>query len=990
MTIIDNVCLCISLLTAGWIAYLFPISTAHDRPIHLIVLALLAGSFALPSASKAIPGLFQSPESTKGRYTALPLEELGRANGRIGPEEADGRDNRKVKVSLLCATIAILSLRIELYRRISGAPECTIDSVEVFLPFMLALYDAVRSQRSLKLDYEERPDSSVYESLRMTISKRVHGPRTRYLLPLFLVSYGCYLTQGLWASSNSTFICPLVTREQWAIPTMQAVALLLDLCLAIIAYETAPKLDGRGLSGRRCVVLWSSAMFATVIIWSVVATAVYTFEPEHRAWLLFLEPSLDSSILFAITGNILLFCLLCITTMHCITTHGTLDMSTYFTALMTMIPGFEFIWSHKNPFPPTPTSTSTWSFILVAIGWRVYRHIQQALGQKSTMPLSRQTLLFIVFGILLFPPWRKRDYVHFHPIDMLIYDAQLHHQQYLGTVGSTSSLAATVNRYKEKHGRNPPPGFDIWFEYAQNRSALIVDEFDQIYEDLLPFRTIPPGDLRRHTWEIVSNPWNEISGITIRNGNAAVQENVIPTHRWMLEGVAILINSFAQYLPDMDLAFNLNDESRVAVPYNDLQHLREQGRSLDRTGGGSWSNDRAAGWLPIPEDEYTESIFHDSSFRNTFRKFGSVGCKPSSLARRYPHISSRSNICGACVAPHSLGQFLANWTDAADICHQPDLEDLHGFYLSPAAFKTSYQLMPVFSQSKPHGYNDILYPSAWNYMDKVVYAPSEEKGTPGEEGYQAGYPDVPFEEKENVLFWRGATSEGVSPGEHAWRGMTRQRLVHMANNLTTASHDRFAILLPNPDNYEKFKYQILPGPAAKELGLKTDIAVVDFIARCGGVDCTDQEGEFGLVGPSDFQAHWRHRFLFDMDGAGFSGRFLPFLQSRSLPFKTALFREWYDSRLTAWLHFVPQDLRLHGLWSTLAYFGGVNGTMTGRQIRWNPHVKEGQMIAEAGREWAGKVLRKEDMELYFFRLLLEWGRLTDDNRDELGYVLPGS
>lgn len=46
---------------------------------------------------------------------------------------------------------------------------------------------------------------------------------------------------------------------------------------------------------------------------------------------------------------------------------------------------------------------------------------------------------------------------------------------------------------------------------------------------------------------------------------------------------------------------------------------------------------------------------------------------------------------------------------------------------------------------------------------------------------------------------------------------------------------------------------------------------------------------------------------------------------------------------------------------------------------------EAETIAEEGREWAGKVLRKEDMRVYMFRLLLEWGRLTDDRRDELGF-----
>ena len=492
---------------------------------------------------------------------------------------------------------------------------------------------------------------------------------------------------------------------------------------------------------------------------------------------------------------------------------------------------------------------------------------------------------------------------------------------------------------------------------------------------------------------MVSNPWNEISGITIRNGEAAVQGNVLPTHRWMLEGVAIFINKFAQFLPDMDLAFNLSDESRVSVPYDSITKLRAKAASMlqTRPESQSWSTNRSDGWLPIPDKEYTETVFQLHSFRNTFYEFGSIGCEPWSAARRHPHTSSNSHLCLSCLEPHSLGQFISNWTLAADPCHQPDLAHLHGFYLSPAAFKASYDLMPVFSQSKPHGFNDILYPSAWNYMDKAIYDPTEPTGTPGSEDYNPGHPDPDFASKQNMLFWRGATSEGVSGGEHTWRGMTRQRLVHMANNSTNSAHDAVTVLLPDQARYSgKLKYHTLPASEIKSLGLHTDIAIVDHIARCGGIglhDCKDQEAEFGLVGPRDFQEHWSYRYLFDLDGAGFSGRFLPFLQSKSLPFKTALFREWYDERITAWRHFVPQDLRLHGVWSTLAYFAGVEGKVGGRSVIMGAHVKEGEMIAMDGREWAGQVLRKEDMEIYFFRLLLEWARLTDDRRDELGFVV---
>lgn len=95
--------------------------------------------------------------------------------------------------------------------------------------------------------------------------------------------------------------------------------------------------------------------------------------------------------------------------------------------------------------------------------------------------------------------------------------------------------------------------------------------------------------------------------------------------------------------------------------------------------------------------------------------------------------------------------------------------------------------------------------------------------------------------------------------------------------------------------------------------------------------------------------------------------------------------------MTAWKHFVPIDIRFHGLWSTLAYFHGVKASegKGGRKAvaEMKARMEEGERIAEEGREWVGKVMRKEDMEIYFYRLLLEWARLTDDARDDIGFSM---
>ncbi len=207
-----------------------------------------------------------------------------------------------------------------------------------------------------------------------------------------------------------------------------------------------------------------------------------------------------------------------------------------------------------------------------------------------------------------------------------------------------------------------------------------------------------------------ANPWNEIAGISVRAGKAEISPNILPTHRWMLEGATKMINTFAQWLPDMDLAFNLNDECRVAVPWEQMEMVRGGGRnasSLAVFQENKWSFHRADSWPPFPSEPITETVFEDHSFHSTFYEYGVAGCPPSSRARKERAWNKR-DLCVTCAAPHSLGQYVQNWTLAADICHQPDLANLHGFHASPAAFKTTHDLMPVFSQSKVHGYNDIL------------------------------------------------------------------------------------------------------------------------------------------------------------------------------------------------------------------------------------------------------------------------------------------
>ena len=510
-----------------------------------------------------------------------------------------------------------------------------------------------------------------------------------------------------------------------------------------------------------------------------------------------------------------------------------------------------------------------------------------------------------------------------------------------------------------------------------------MDEFDQIHEDLLPFRTIPPKRLREMTHELVTNPFNSIGAVSIRNGVPISQAGVRPSHSWMVLAAVDMMRNFAEHLPDMDIAFNLDDQPRIATRWETVMEQREAARSEppQDLALNIWSKDRASRWAPVvPADQTKKTAFSNNDGLRIFDKYVRDLCPPYSMTRS-SRIWNRRDVCLNCVRPHSVGQFPSDWAVASDVCHQPDLAELHGVFSGPSAFVVTRELMPVFSQSTISGFSDILYPSPWNYADKVKYEPSEE------------FPDPGYDDKTNTLFWIGSTSEGMG-SKGRWKGLSRQRFSHLVNNNTAS---QISVLLPT-DEPNSYSYQILDGTApTSDLGLQTEVHVNEPIRYCG--ECSIQSKELGMSPRVPFQGNWRYRHLFDLDGAGFSGRFLPFLQSNSLPYKSGLLRQWFDSRVKPWVHFVPVDVRLHGLWSTLAYFAGVNGTVYGgpggllnglrspRQVVMEEHHEVGKTIAEEGRKWAERAIRKEDMEIYFFRLLLEWGRLTDDLRGVLGFRL---
>ena len=87
-----------------------------------------------------------------------------------------------------------------------------------------------------------------------------------------------------------------------------------------------------------------------------------------------------------------------------------------------------------------------------------------------------------------------------HPIPQLMDKADVLYRKKLGSQSKT--LYQAVSKYKKRYKRNPPAGFDDWWAFAKSRGFKMVDEFDSMMEDLEPFWSLSPQELRRRARQV--------------------------------------------------------------------------------------------------------------------------------------------------------------------------------------------------------------------------------------------------------------------------------------------------------------------------------------------------------------------------------------------------------------------------------------------------------------------------------------------------------
>lgn len=559
-----------------------------------------------------------------------------------------------------------------------------------------------------------------------------------------------------------------------------------------------------------------------------------------------------------------------------------------------------------------------------------------------------------------------------HPIDYLIRSATLELDELIAK--NTSNLHDAAQAYRDRRGRQPPPSFDKWFAFAQKSDALIVEDFfDRIYHDLEPFWGVSAKHMRESANTFASR-------ISVRDGKADYRTSG-GQPEWPKQWTNLLAD-FAEYLPDVDMALNEMDEPRMIVEWEEINDYMERAASSRRIVPEQRLKEQYQKLTALDEDppEKYDPQFTDQGH---YWEKAVVGCAPESPARNEyieKDFSSPPPLTGE-YPQHSHEGYVRNWTLAKSSCDNPHLQGLHGTFIEPLSMRHTRRFWPLFGGSKLSVNNEILLPAAMYWTDDPFYSGGDEHGEA-------------WRRKKDMIVWRGAASGGRNR-ENNWKRFPRHRFLSMVN-ATTVYHAEthpdetplnFVLPADNAYRLAALSEKSEPGDLSRWIYTWSNAAFVHLLCfppqeRPHGRWCKYTDPYFTVEQTIPMKDMYDYKYLPDIDGNSYSGRYRGFLGSTSMPIKATIYQEWHDSRLIPWKHFVPMDNTFIDVYGIMEYFlGNIEAGVGG-------HDEVARDIAISGKRWAEKVLRKEDMQIYVFRLLLEYARLCDDDREILGWREP--
>ncbi|GAA5912419.1 uncharacterized protein JCM6883_005663 [Sporobolomyces salmoneus] len=529
-----------------------------------------------------------------------------------------------------------------------------------------------------------------------------------------------------------------------------------------------------------------------------------------------------------------------------------------------------------------------------------------------------------------------------HPIHYLIHSAQTAWNDKVAR--QSTNLEQAVAEYKRRYGQSPPRGFDLWYDFATRHNVLLIDEYDSIHRQILPFAALSPDVLQARSAMLQNTTgeeefWLHQHTITVKireEGLNVTAEGPMTKVNHRADQLLELLKGISQFLPDLNLTITGHD-----VPWVTMSgEAREQHVAAARE--GEWIDDVA---------NYADN-WSLEGFQALCPPDSPIRAKGSIYERLEPEPSQDISFVGF------------DHRKTMDICYFPENQPLHGY--------TSWNgprpglLFPLFSWTSSTLNTDFLLPALEQYERPVG-------------------PDPAWKiKKYNKAVWRGSTTGSDLTIPHARKHSQRVRLARLPHStgqitLPLAQHDEPAFLGPVED---------FTAPAQDFAKSYLDIKFQGRAQQCGDKEsCEEFEKDFEWDGYMSEEEQNQYKYVIDVDGNGWSGRFHRLMSSNSLVLKSTIFPEWYADRIQPWVHYVPLKVDYSDLFPILAFFQGSPHDGSGS------HDDLAEKIATAGAKWAQGFWRWEDMQAYLFRLVLEYARIL--NRDGPGstnmdYVEPSA
>ncbi|KAJ8496895.1 hypothetical protein ONZ45_g12270 [Pleurotus djamor] len=567
-----------------------------------------------------------------------------------------------------------------------------------------------------------------------------------------------------------------------------------------------------------------------------------------------------------------------------------------------------------------------------------------------------------------------------HPIPKLMDEAEEKFRQKVGRQSKT--LQAAVAEYKRRYDRNPPKGFDKWWEFAVANNVTLVDEYDGLMKDLAPFYKLSGIEVKRRAEQVGQLPSIDLLRLrggkpTMVNMNKGFVDSEVSARA---HGFRRMIEKFQHLLPDLDFPINAKAEGRVLVPWEHQRYpnltKEDSSNGIEDMLGGPFPPDwRGIGnvweaWRrTCPPDSAARRLF--SSLRNTF-----AGKPPNYLATNT-------------TPPGNDFSFVPTTASTFDFCQKPYAHYTQGHFFSD--WRTIPVLYPVFSPATTAGYLDIRIPSHYYYGSTKRY-------TYGWDPVNMQLKDVddmekPWEEKADIIFWRGASTGGGShpPGfSHQYQ---RHRFLRMTSD---ESETNRTITFEDPPGSKNFVSVEVPIVELNDEVMDAAfVKITDAGNYPGGIE--EMKKVHRMADAVPLGTHWSYKYLIDLDGMGYSGRFMSFLASDSAALKSTIYDEYYSDWIQPWVHFIPVSPSYRELYNIHAYFSGPSPTTiefanashplvstTGGSVEGDRRLRR---IARAGKQWKKTIGRTIDMEVYVFRLCLEWARLCSEHREDMDFTL---